>query len=172
MTGLGWKATFTDRGHLDLLSLPAPKDSNTQLLTTLEWVREGLRLLLPPLPQTPVGKDARWQTRRRSIIATAKVDETVIYRLAGNGQPQLAVTLGMDAVEQALTPPGSPPGTSWKLTSFEGGGKGQIDLHLTSIVQPTSLRWAASGKGTATTAADPPRSFTMGLDAALTVKRR
>jgi len=171
LKGTAWKAVFTDRGHLDLLSLPAPKDANAQLLTTLEWVREGLRLLLPPLPEAPVGKNARWQTRRRSSVATARIDETVIYQLAGNGQPQLQVTLGMDAPEQPLNP-GTPPGTKVVLSSFEGGGKGQIELQLTGLVQPSTLRWAAAGKGTATPAGEPPAPFTLGLEAAVVVKKK
>jgi len=172
LRGTSWKAVFTDRGHLDLLSLPAPKEANTQLLTTLEWIREALRILLPPLPDAPVGKNARWQSRRRTTIATARIDETVIYKMAAsNGQTQLQVTLGMDAPEQPLTP-GTPPGTKVVLSSFEGGGKGQIDLHLTGIVQPSTLRWAASGKGTATPSGEPPAPFTLGLDAVVIVKRK
>jgi hypothetical protein len=120
-----------------------------------------------------VGKDARWQIRRRASIATARIDETTIYKLASSeGRTQLQVTLGMDAPEQPLTLAASPPGTTWVLSSFEGGGKGQIDLQLARIVQPTTLRWAASGKGTATPAGEPPAPFTLGLDAAVIVKRR
>jgi hypothetical protein len=172
LAGTTWKAVFTDHGHLDLLSLPSPKDANAQLLTTLEWIREALRILLPPLPDVAVGKNARWQARRRTTVATAHIDQTVIYKLAGaGGQSQLQVTVGMDAPEQPLTP-GTPPGTTVVLSSFEGGGKGQIDLQLDRIVQPSTLRWAASGKGSATPAGEPPAQFTMGLDAAVIVKRR
>jgi hypothetical protein len=172
LAGTRWQAVFTDRGHLDLLSLPAPKDANAQLTKTLEWIRDALRLLLPPLPETPVGKNARWQTRRRITIATAHIDETMIYKLASAGGPtQLQVTLGMDAPEQTLNP-GTPPGTKVVLSSFEGGGKGQIDLQPTGIVQPSTLRWAASGKGTASPTGEPPAPFTLGLDASVLVKRR
>jgi hypothetical protein len=171
MAGLGWKAVFTDLGHLELLALPAPADANPQLLNTLDWIRDSLRLLLPPLPLTPVGRNARWQAHRSATIATARVDETTIYKLgASDGHPQLAVTLGMEAGQQGLSP-GTPPGTVVTLSSFEGGGKGLIDLALDHIVQPSTLRWAASGKGTATPAGEPPAPITLALEAAVTVRR-
>ena len=167
MVGLSWKAAFTDVGQVELLSLPAPADANPQLVNTLDWIRDGLRNLLPPLPLLPVGKNARWQARRQITIATARIDETTIYKLgAGNG---LAVTIGMDAPAQTLNPH-TPPGTVVTLSSFEGGGKGQIDLALDRIVQPTTMRWAASGKGMATPAGEPPAPVTLGLEAALVVK--
>jgi hypothetical protein len=168
LAGLSWNAVFTDVGHLELLALPAPADANPQLLKTLDWIREALRVLLPPLPAAPVGKNARWQARRAVTIATARIEETAIYKLAA--PDQLAVTLGMDAREQALSAV-TPPGTVLTLTSFEGGGKGQIDLALDHIVQPTTLRWAASGKGTATPAGEPPAPVTLGLEAAVMVRR-
>ena len=168
LTGMKWLAHFTELGHLETLGMPAPSDANPQLQKTLDWIREGLRLLLPPLPLTPVGKNARWQARRSATIATARVEETAIYKLDGSA---LAVTLGMDAREQPLHP-GTPPGTALVLSSFEGGGKGQIDLMLDHIVQPTTLRWAASGKGTATPAGEPPAPITLGLESAVVLKRK
>ena len=100
------------------------------------------------------------------------IDENTIYKLAvADGHSQLHVTMGMDAPEQPLSP-ATPPGTRWVLSSFEGGGKGQIELQLARLVQPSTLRWAASGKGTATPAGEPPAPFTLGLDAAVIVKRR
>jgi hypothetical protein len=171
MTGLEWRAAFTDVGHLEQLSLPAPGDANPQLVNTLNWVRDSLRTLLPPLPLTPVGQNARWQARRPITIATARVDETTIYKLgASEGRPQLTLTVGMEAREQPLKA-GTPPGTVVTLSSLEGGGKGQIDLIPDHIVQPTTLRWAASGKGTATPAGEPPAAVTLGLEAAVVVKK-
>jgi len=171
MTGLEWRAAFTDVGHLEQLSLPAPGDANPQLVNTLNWVRDSLRTLLPPLPLTPVGQNARWQARRPITIATARVDETTIYKLgASEGRPQLTLTVGMEAREQPLKA-GTPPGTVVTLSSLEGGGKGQIDLIPDHIVQPTTLRWAASGKGTATPAGEPPAAVTLGLEAAVVMKR-
>jgi hypothetical protein len=166
MVGLSWKAVFTDVGHVELLSLPAPADANPQLVNTLDWIRDGVRNLLPPLPLAPVGKNARWQARRPVTIATARIDETTIYKLGPGG---LAVTVGMDAPAQTLNP-NTPPGTVVTLSSFEGGGKGQIELALDRIVQPTILRWAASGKGTATPAGEPPAPVTLVLEASLVMK--
>jgi hypothetical protein len=171
MAGLTWKAAFNDLGRLELLALPAPAEANPQLANTLDWIRDALRTLLPPLPRTPVGTNARWQARRTATIATARIDETAIYKLAGgDGHHQLAVTLGMDARQQPLSP-GTPPGTVMTLLSFEGGGKGQVDLELDHIVQPTTVRWAASGKGTATPAGEPPTPITLGLESAVMIKR-
>jgi hypothetical protein len=165
LVGLEWTALFTELGHLEVLALPAPADANPQLQKTLDWIRESLRLLLPPLPLTPVGKNARWQARRTTTIATARIEETAIYKWTGS---ELTVTVGMDAREQPLTP-GTPPGTALVLSSFEGGGKGQIELALDHIVQPTTLKWAASGKGTATPAGEPPAPITLGLESAVII---
>jgi hypothetical protein len=171
MNGLSGSMIFTDVGHLELLSLPAPADATPQLINTLDWIRDALRTLVPPLPLTPVGKNARWQVRRPATIATAHIDETTVYKLSSaEGRNQLAVTVGLDAREQPLSP-GTPPGTVMTLTSFEGGGKGQIDLALDRIVQPTTLRWAASGKGTATPAGEPQAPITLGLEASVVMKR-
>jgi hypothetical protein len=173
LKGTSWKAVFTDRGHLELLALPAPADANSQLVSTLDRIREALRLLLPPLPDEPVGKDARWQVRRHATVGPAQVDETAIYKLGRDeGRTKLQVIVGMDAREQPLTMPGTPPGATLTLSAFEGGGKGLVDLDLARVVQPFTLRWSALGRGTAQPAGEPPAPITLNLDSTVSVKRR
>src|SRR4029453_7726450 len=46
-------------GHRARLAMSVPRESNPQLQTTMEWVRNGLRTLLPVLPDEPIGKGAR-----------------------------------------------------------------------------------------------------------------
>jgi hypothetical protein len=173
LAGTPWTAVFTDRGQLDQLALPAPRDANTQVLTTVDRLRDALHLLLPPLPDAPVGPTARWQVRRRAIVGPAQVDERTIYKLESTDtRTQVSVTVGMDARPQPLIMPSTPPGATLSLTSFEGGGKGQLDLDLTSVVQPTTLRWSALGRGTANPAGEPPAPMTMNIDASISVHRR
>jgi len=172
LAGTAWKAVFSDQGMIELLALPDPKDANTQVMTTLERIRESLRLLLPPLPDVPIGNNARWQVRHRGTVGAARVDETVIYKLAsGNEHSQLLATMGMSARQQPLIVPGMPPGANLTLGSFEGGGKGQVDFALTSIVQPSTMRWSAIGRGIALPAGEPPTPFTMTVDASVIVRR-
>jgi hypothetical protein len=173
LAGTAWVAVFTDRGQLDLLVLPAPPDANTQLLTTVDRLRDALHLLLPPLPEVPVGPTARWQVRRRAVVGPVQVDERTIYRLEStDGRTQLSESVGMDARPQPLIMPGTPPGATLALTSFEGGGKGQLELDLTSVGQPSTLRWSALGRGTANAAGEPPAPMTMNIDATVSVRRR
>jgi hypothetical protein len=173
LAGTPWSAVFTDRGQLDLLVLPAPADANTQVLSTLDRLRDALHLLLPPLPEAPVGLNARWQVRRRAVVGPAHVDERTIYKLdATEGQPQVSLAVGMDARPQPLTMPSTPPGTKLSLTSFEAGGKGQLQLDLTDLVQPSTLRWSALGRGSATPAGEPPAPITLKIDATISVRRR
>jgi hypothetical protein len=172
LTGITWKAEFTDTGNPELLALEAPADANAQLVTTLSRIRESLRRLLPPLPDAPVGKNARWRVRGAATVGPVHIDETAIYKLgAGDGRTSLQVTLGMAAADQPLVMPGTPPGAALALTSFEGGGKGQIELGLDHIVQPSTLRWAASGKGTAQPAGEPLSPISLGLEASAVVRR-
>jgi hypothetical protein len=173
LAGTAWTASFSDRGELLRVALPAPADANTQVMTTLGQIRDAIRLLLPPLPEPPVGTNARWQVRRRALVATAHVEERTIYKLESTeAGPQLSLGLGMDARAQPLMMPGTPPGTTTALTSFEGGGKGQVELALTRVGQPTTMRWSAMGRGTSTPGGEPPLPFTLTLNSAISVKRR
>jgi hypothetical protein len=171
LPGTTWTAGFTARGQLQTLELPAPADASTQLATTLDRIREAMGMLLAPLPDGPVGKNARWQVRRRSTVGPARVDETVIYKL-GEDRTRLGVTLGMLAGEQPLTRPGTPPGATLTLSTFEGGGKGQVELALARIVQPSTMRWSALGRGTARPAGEPPAPITLNVDAQMSIRAR
>jgi hypothetical protein len=173
LNGTAWSALFSDRGRPERVLLAAPAEANTQLVATVDRVREALAMLLPPLPEAPVGKNARWQVRRKGTVGPAQVEETAIYKLgAAEEPPRLTVTLGMNAGEQALQMPGMPPGSTLALSTFEGGGKGQIDLDLGRIVQPSSIRWSALGRGTARPANEPPAPVTLTVDASNSVRRR
>jgi hypothetical protein len=172
LAGTPFTVVFTDRGQLELVELPAPTDANTQVLTTLDRLRDALHLLLPPLPEAPVGPNARWQVRRRAVVGPAHVDERTIYKLEPEGRSRLSVSVGMDARPQPLTMPGTPPGATLALTSFEGGGKGQVELQATSFVQSSTLRWSSLGRGTANPAGEPPAPFTLNVDSSISVRRR
>jgi hypothetical protein len=173
LAGSSWSALFSDCGRPERVSLAAPAEANNQLLATLDRVREALTMLLPPLPDAPVGKNARWQVHRKRTVGPAHVEETALYKLgAADEQPRLTVTLGMSAAEQALEMPGTPPGSTVALSSFEGGGKGQIELELGRIVQPASIRWSALGRGTARPGNEPPAPITLTVEASNVVRRR
>jgi hypothetical protein len=176
LDGLGgtqWKASFTDSGQLFALHLPVPADANNQLVRTLESLRDALRLLLVPLPEGPVGTNARWQARRRAAIATAAVDETATYQLgAAEGHGLVAITLALSAPEQPLTLPLTSPGTTARLASFEGSGKGEVQLDLFRIVQPTTLRWTATARGEGRPPGEPPAPITLEVESTTTVRRK
>jgi hypothetical protein len=174
LSGLSFRAAFTERGLLDRIELPVPADANAQLLTTLDQVRDGLRLLLVPLPEAPVGTNARWQTARSTTIASARVEATTIFTLGAPaaGKRSLAMAVALVAREQPLTLPRMPPGSTVTLAALEGKGRGQIDLELARIVQPSALSWSASGQGTARAANDPPSPMTLTIDSMVNVRRR
>jgi hypothetical protein len=174
LVGLAWTVVFTDRGLLQRLDLAAPADANSQVVTALDHVREALRLLLPPLPEQPVGKNGRWQLRQRTSAGFAKVDQTATFRLGAvaEGNRPLMVLLALSSGEQRLNLPGAPPGASYTLTSFEGKGSGQIEVELGKIVQPSTIGWSGSAKGVAHAAGEPPVQMTMTVDSSVNVRRK
>lgn len=174
LPGTTWRAVFNDRGVPERIDLPLPPDANTDLVAILDGLRDSIRLLLPPLPEPPVGKNARWQLRRRAPVGWFAVEETTTFRLGAfaDGHRPLLLLLELASGEQTVNDPGMLPGATATLTSFEGKGSGRIELELEKIVQPSTIGWAGSGKGTGRTAGEPPAPLTVTVESSIHVQRR
>jgi hypothetical protein len=167
-----FSARVSGRGLLEALTFPAAADGNPQVATMAGWVREAVRLLLPPLPASPVGQGARWQARRRAQIGPAAADETAYYNLTnfGEGWVRLAVRLALTGGEQSPAIPGLPPGASVKLTSLSGEGGGTVELDLRHLQPRTELRWSSTAVGSAEPPGEPPAPLRMSSTLTLTVR--
>jgi hypothetical protein len=127
------------------------------------WIREALRLLLPPLPDEPVGRGARWQARRRAQVGPASADENAVYTLTDltDDRLRLAVKLALTGGEQSPRVTGLPPGATLKLTSLTGTGSGTVELDLRALQPSTDLRWSAVALGSTEPAGEPPAAVRM-----------
>jgi hypothetical protein len=157
LRGATFSARVSGRGLLEALTFPATAGPDPQLVTMAGWVREALRLLLPPLPASAVGQGARWQARQRAQLGTAAADQTAYYSLTnlGEGWIRLAVRLALTGGEQSPPVPGLPPGATVKLTSLSGEGGGTIELDLRHLQPRTDLRWSGTAVGSTEPAGEP-----------------
>jgi hypothetical protein len=164
-------ARVSSRGLLEALAFPLPSDANPQIVTMAAWIREALRLLLPPLPDEPVGRGARWEGRRRAQVGPADADQTSVYTLTGleDTQVRLAVKLGFSAGEQTPQVAGLPPGATLKLSSLTGTGAGTVELDPGRLQPHTSLRWSTTALGSSEPAGEPPAAVRMTTSVSLTV---
>jgi hypothetical protein len=166
-----FSARVSSRGLLEALAFPLPADANPQIITMATWIREALRLLLPPLPDEPVGRGARWEGRRRAQVGPADADQTSVYTLTGldDRQVRLAVKLGFAAGEQTPQVAGLPPGATLKLSSLIGTGAGTIELDPGRLQPHTDLRWSTTAVGSTEPAGEPPAAVRMTTAVSLTV---
>jgi hypothetical protein len=167
-----FSARVSARGLLEALAFPAADDSNPALAIMAGWVREALRLLLPPLPASAVGQGARWQARRRAQLGPATADETAYYSLTnvGEGWVRLAVRLALTGGEQSPVVPGLPPGASVKVTALGGAGGGTIELDLRHLQPRTDLRWSSTATGSTEPAGEPSAALRMTTTVTLAVR--
>jgi hypothetical protein len=165
-------ARISSRGLIEHLSLPTVAEPSSQLGTVSGWIREALRLLLPPLPDQPVGRGARWQARRRTQIGAASANENAVYTLTGltDSRLRLAVKLRLSAGEQTPAVPGLPPGATLKLTSLAGSGAGTVDVDLSALQPRTDLRWTATALGSTDRPGDPPAPVRMATTVELAIR--
>jgi len=158
LAGTTLTAVVTPRGHVARLAMSLPRDTNPQLQTTIEWVRNALRLLLPVLPDEPVGKGARWEARSPAPVGPIRATETLLYTLNSatvDPRLRLAVKVTLTAGEQTAAVPGLPPGAKVTIRSLTGEGSGSADLALTSLVPTSDLHWTTTATGTAQPTGEP-----------------
>jgi hypothetical protein len=165
-------ARITSRGVMEDLAFAPAADASVQLATAMSWIREALRLLLPPLPEEPVGPGARWQARRRIQLGAAAASEQAVYTLATVTETRLrlGVKLRLSAGEQNPTVAGLPPGATLKLTSLAGAGAGTIELDVAQLQPRTNLRWSATAVGSTEPAGEPPAPVRMVTTVELAVR--
>lgn len=168
LRGATFRLVVTDRGLIELLALPSPADANRQLLTMLDRVREGVRVLFPPLPEEATGKGARWEVHRKTTVGPAAVDETDVYTLAIAGQRGLiTVKIAVAAREQNAVVAGLPPGATLTLAGVNGSGSGEIDLRPDRMMPASKLQWSSSATGSLQPAGEPPAPVKLLVHSAL-----
>lgn len=158
LAGTTLTAVVTPRGHVARLAMSVPRETNPQLHTTMDWVRNGLRLLLPVLPDEPIGKGARWEARSPALVGPIRATETLLYTLnSATVEPRLrlAVKVTLAAGEQTAAVSGLPPGAKITIRSLAGEGAGSADLALTSLVPTAEIHWTTAGTGTAQPTGEP-----------------
>lgn len=132
LTGSKYIVTMTNRGALTGARYELPAGAPAQLQETIEGVVNGLKQLLPLLPEEPVGVGAEWTSHQKLKISFAQADQDATFKLKSKKGDtcELEVTVAQKAGKQKISLPGMPPGQSAELGGLTGNASGKTKVSL------------------------------------------
>ncbi|HEX6323575.1 MAG TPA: hypothetical protein VFZ36_07610 [Vicinamibacterales bacterium] len=139
LKGAKGTATSSDRGFLKAMAFEVAQGVNPVLDQLMS--SSGIERMSAPLPDEPLGVGAKWDVRQPVESGGMRLDQTTTYEITAMDAASvtMAVTMEQRAANQALTPPGMPPGAEATLVSMEGTGNGRITLADGSMIPLSDL---------------------------------
>ena len=137
--GMNGSAEVTPRGITKNAEMKMPANTNPQLASMMENMRQQMNQMSVPLPEEPVGQGATWTVTTQMTSGGIQLTNQYKYTLTKleGSNIEMKVELVQTAEAQELKNPALPPGTVVKLQEFKSGGNGTIKMDLTQMV-PTS----------------------------------
>ncbi|MBU1242484.1 hypothetical protein KKD52_08575 [Myxococcota bacterium] len=137
--GMNGSAEVTTRGITVSAEMKMPSNTNPQLTSMMENMRQQMNQMSVPLPEAPVGPGATWtvttQMTSGGILMTNQYKYT-LTKLEGTNI-EMKVELVQSAEPQELKNPNLPAGTVIHMQEFKSSGNGTVKMDLTRMV-PTS----------------------------------
>jgi hypothetical protein len=156
MVGLKGRAVITSRGFTKEASMEAPPNAAPQLKQILDSMKDSLRDMSMPLPEEPVGKNAKWEVKTVIVsqLTTAQ-KATYTAKELGAKSATLDATVVQNAPPQRVqTPPNMPAGALVHLDSHSASGSGTVKLSLDKMTPTSSMKLAAKSVMSITLGAD------------------
>ncbi len=139
MLGLSGSATVTSRGFIKDAEIKPPPGIDPQIRQSMDNINQSINQMSAPLPEEPVGRDARWQVTMPMETPAMKFTQIATYTLSEiqGDKVKFDITIKQSAPPQEIDTPGEAPGVKMSLESFNSSGTGTVELQMTNLV-PTS----------------------------------
>lgn len=129
LQGVTWTETRTPRGKLVRSKVHTPEQMPQAARQLLQGLEQSMRLLMPYLPEAPVGEGARWTMRmpvKAAGVKSGQVMQFELQKLTENGA-RLLVAIKQWAPPQTVNE-GMPSGSSMRVKHMAGQGKATVML--------------------------------------------
>jgi hypothetical protein len=132
LAGSKFFVTMTPRGAVVDARYDLPAGTQEQLRETLEGVVNGLKQVLPLLPEEPVGAGAEWSSQQKLKVSFADADQDAKFKLLNKRGDicEIIVTVAQRAGRQKVSLPGMQPGQTAELTKLNGNAQGVTKVSL------------------------------------------
>ncbi len=139
--GMNGSAEVTTRGITTSAEMKMPANTNPQLTSMMDNMRQQMNQMSVPLPEEPVGQGATWtvttQMTSGGILLTNQYKYTLV-KIDGSNI-EMKVELLQSAEPQELKNPNLPAGTVVKLQEFKSGGQGTVKMDLSKMVPNSEI---------------------------------
>jgi hypothetical protein len=139
--GLSGSATITSRGFTKDVEIKPPHGIDPQIREPVDNIKQLINQMSAPLPEEPVGRDARWQVTMPMETPALKFTQIATYTLSEiqGDKVKFDITIKQSAPPQEIDTPGAAPGVKVSLESFKSSGKGTVELQMTNLVPTSNL---------------------------------
>ncbi len=134
--GMNGNAEVTPRGITTSADMRMPANTNPQLASMMDSMKQQMSQMSVPLPEEPVGQGASWTVTTQVTTGGMLVTNQYKYTLSKiEGKVvEMKVSLLQTAEPQELKNPQLPPGVTLKLQEFKSSGNGTVKMDLTKMV--------------------------------------
>jgi len=137
--GMNGNAEVTTRGITISADMRMPANTNPQLASMMDSMKQQMSQMSVPLPEEPVGQGASWTVTTQLTTGGMLVTNQYKYTLAKieGKNIEMKVSLLQTAEPQELKNPQLPPNVKLKLLEFKSSGSGTVKMDLAQMI-PTS----------------------------------
>lgn len=126
---------ITARGQVTGVEVNQATVKSPQVQQLLSNLIEGMSNSFLPLPETPVGLGAKWESRSVMFASGVGVTQIGRFKVAAIQGDKLTLDLGIEQLADAKAVPSfdSGPGVQTQLVSMDGKGSGQTVVNLGTL---------------------------------------
>ncbi len=133
--GLSSTLKISNRGVSRGVDMSVPSGADPQMRQALDQMKESFARMAAPLPEEPVGKGARWESKTPVKSQGMTINQAASYELVSIDGEQINVksTVTQHAANQKIENPAM-PGVKLDLTKMAGSGTGDMVINLGQVV--------------------------------------
>jgi Family of unknown function (DUF6263) len=142
IVGMKGRAVVSSRGMTKEASIDAPANASPQVKQILDSMKDSLRDMSMPLPEEPVGKNAKWEVK---TVLTTQL--TTVQKATYTAKDITEKSVVLDATVSQAAPPQKissqanlPPGAVLHLDSHTGTGSGTVKLALDRMTPSSTMK--------------------------------
>jgi len=133
---------ITARGQVTNVEVNQATVKSPQVQQLLTNLIEGMSNSFLPLPETPVGLGATWESRSVMVASGVAVTQIGRFKVAAIQGDLVTLDLGIEQLADAKAVPSFPsaPGVQTQLVSMDGKGTGQTVVNLATLDSTGSVQ--------------------------------